>query len=346
MASTIKTIIKQFGGRFFRNVFTSCPAFRNVQIIVMYHRILEDNPRELHDPGLFVRAYMFELHIQELLEFFEPTPLQSVNVGKLRIGRSFAITFDDGWIDNYEIALPILKKYHVPATVFVSPALIGTESCFWFESLYNLANVAMANDIEGTFIEYFHDLVPSWSPPSLSPKHLSTLTTALKDFSGNRLDALVARAYSRLGIRPSSIRTIMDWNQLSEMGAHGITFGSHGLNHHILHSLTSDLKRKEIFKSLEILQNRGIPTIPLFSYPNGYWEAESIAMVCEAGYERALTTHLGYNTSQTHPFLLNRISLHEEISHTPDLFWFRVFQALWAGSRPHRNDINAKCVLT
>jgi hypothetical protein len=75
---------------------------------------------------------------------------------------------------------------------------------------------------------------------------------------------------------------------------------------------------------------------PVFSFPNGNWDAESIRYLMEAGYVAAVTTQPGFNTSATCPFLLNRIGLHEYISDTPDLLWFSIFQSILAGSKSLR----------
>ena len=120
---------------------------------------------------------------------------------------------------------------------------------------------------------------------------------------------------------------IIDWGHVSEMGQYGITFGSHGLHHYILTTLDNTLKKVEIAESLNKLKKKTNATIPVFSYPNGDWDKASIDLIMEAGYLGALTTKLGCNNYQTPPYLLNRIGLHEYISHTPDLFWFRIFQA-------------------
>jgi peptidoglycan/xylan/chitin deacetylase (PgdA/CDA1 family) len=107
-----------------------------------------------------------------------------------------------------------------------------------------------------------------------------------------------------------------------------MTFGSHGVNHRILTFLGSTTKRKEIVQSMEMLRNRNIPVVPWFSYPNGNWDEESVRLLSEAGYKGATTTQLGCCHQKNNPFLMSRVGLHDFISHTPSLLWFRLFQAI------------------
>ena len=290
------------------------------------------NPNGLYDPSLFVSSKSFEMHIKEVKKVFSIVPLETVFTSKINIGKLCTITFDDGWLDNYSIAFPILLKYQLPATIFLTVALVGTNQCFWFENLMSLANSSIENGIEHKFINYFHNLVSSLNPAKLSLNYLLQLISALKVFSGYTLDNLIIRAHIELGISPITKKAIINWNQALEMGQYGITFGSHGLHHWILNKLDNRLKRKEIFESLNLLQNNGIKTIPFFSYPNGNWDKESIDILYESGYSGGLTTQIGYNNLHTYPFLLNRVGIHEYISDCPDLFWFRIFQSIFAGS--------------
>ena len=124
----------------------------------------------------------------------------------------------------------------------------------------------------------------------------------------------------------------MNWEEIYEMGQHDISFGSHGLNHYILPTLNYELKKKEIVESFEKLHEKGVNIAPFFSYPNGDWDDDSASLVSSTGYKGALTVKLGWNTSNSDPYSLNRIALHEYISSSAPLFWFRIFQAVMAGN--------------
>jgi peptidoglycan/xylan/chitin deacetylase (PgdA/CDA1 family) len=325
---TIKNTIKQASGEVFKYLFPLLPSLRNILIILMYHRIVEKAPAGLYDPNLVVKASAFEMHIKEVTKLFKIIPLQNLNQTKKITGRLCVVTFDDGWLDTYTTAFPILKKYHIPATVFVPAAMIGSNHCFWFESLFNLANQAIISRKEQMFIKYFHTLVPSLAPAVLSTNYLLKLSSSLKRFPAETLNQAVFEAYVRLGIKQPNKRILMDWHQISEMEQHGITFGSHGLQHYILPTIDQNQKKREIFESFEILQNKVVKTVPFFCYPNGDWDEESITFLSHAAYLGALTTNIGYNTYKTNRFLMNRIGFHAYFSQHPDMFWFRILQSL------------------
>jgi peptidoglycan/xylan/chitin deacetylase (PgdA/CDA1 family) len=332
LCRAMKRIVKQSCGRIFQHLLSLRPKRDNIHLILMYHRVLERVPRGLYDPGLFVTASTFEMHLNEIARWFDIVPLEQALQNKEERGRLCTITFDDGWIDNYQTAFPILKEHHVPATIFVPVKLVGSDHFFWWESLFHLANRAVESRAEQAFVGHFHDLVPLWNPPLLSQNSLGSLAAELKALPAGRLDDLMREAHTVLHISPPSQRTIINWSQIREMGQCGITFGSHGLRHYILTTLDNRMKKEEILRSRELLENRGIPTVPFFSFPNGDWDQESVALMSMAGYRGGLTTRDGYNDHDSDPFLLNRVGLHECISATPDLFWFRILQSIVAGS--------------
>lgn len=89
-------------------------------LILNYHRIF---------PGNHIDPKLFEQHIKILKNNFDPITLEQAvfyKKNKKAKKQSFAITFDDGWVDNFLYAYPILKKYNVPATIFVPTKLINS----------------------------------------------------------------------------------------------------------------------------------------------------------------------------------------------------------------------------
>src|ERR1700722_18178605 len=101
----------------------------------MYHRI-GDAPC---DPwGLSVHPERFEQHLQRLRRFAEPTPLRHI-AAALESGdssrRAIAITFDDGYADNLHIAAPLLARYDIPSTIFVTTGYIDAPREFWWDEL-------------------------------------------------------------------------------------------------------------------------------------------------------------------------------------------------------------------
>jgi peptidoglycan/xylan/chitin deacetylase (PgdA/CDA1 family) len=329
MKST-KELIKTIAGFSFQKLSAVLPFRKDLRLIFMYHRVVERLPAGVHDPAMFVTVNTLEMHIREMSRHFEIVPIDDVIAGTAGGTRVCSFTFDDGWHDNYDSAFAVLKKYRVPATIFIPVNMVSLPQAFWFENLWKLASQIGSHYLRELFIAYFKNHAHSWHPTDIGPEQIADLVEKLKNLPAEELDTIVMKAYERLGIELLPSNTIMKWEQIREMSRHGITFGSHGLHHNILTQLSSDAKCEEVAKSLDVLQRADIAATPFFSYPNGNWDAEAVSFVKQAGYRGAVTTELGFNATSTDPYLLKRIALHEDISHTSSLLWFRLFQALVA----------------
>jgi peptidoglycan/xylan/chitin deacetylase (PgdA/CDA1 family) len=104
---------------------------RKKGVVLMYHRVLDDAEisATIH-PGMYVTRRTFGRHLEYLSEKYQVLTLQEIGewvLGKRESPKKTpcAITFDDGWVDNYHHAFPLLQAYGVPATIFVITNQIG-----------------------------------------------------------------------------------------------------------------------------------------------------------------------------------------------------------------------------
>ncbi len=326
-----KKMLKNILGFVLKRTYFEYCLPRNANLILLYHRVLPSLPSGFYEPGLVVRASTLAMHLEQVRKLYEIVPLLTLTQNMNKKNGLCAITFDDGWIDTYEIAFPILKRLKVPATVFLSTGLIGKKNPFWFDNLITLANVMIEKKSQSDFIQYFNRLFPSWNPETLTNNCIGSLIAHMKSLPSNSLEGIISAAYCIMGIKNGHAQAIISWEHISEMERSGITFAPHGSNHFILPTLNRDVKREEILTPLQMLYEKGVHAIPIFSYPNGTWDEESMTLVAKGGYEGAVTTRLGYVGKRTNPFLLNRIDIHESSSNTHSMFWFRIFQSIIAG---------------
>ena len=325
-----KELIKTIAGFSFQQLLAVLPHRNDLRLIFMYHRVADKLPSGLHDPALFVTANTLEMHIREISRYFQIVPIDDIIAATGAAKRICAFTFDDGWHDNYDSAFAVLKKYRVPATIFIPVNMVSLSQPFWFQNLWELASQVVVHNHRELFIDYFRNYVPSWKRKGIGLEQVSDLANELKKLPADKLNEIVLKGYEWIGINPSTSDSIMKWDQIREMGRHGITFGSHGLHHNILTQLSYDAKCEEVAKSLDVLHNAGVAVSPFFSYPNGDWDTDAVSLVKQTGYKGAVTTELGFNVLSTNPYLLKRVALHEDISHTSSLLWFRIFQAIMA----------------
>jgi peptidoglycan/xylan/chitin deacetylase (PgdA/CDA1 family) len=105
---------------------------RNAAVVVAFHRIHETDPSD----SLSVDAAAFERHCRFFSRHFDVVPLRDLVhrlTNRLRVDRHLAITFDDGYRDNYENARPVLEKLSLPATFFVVTDWIGSSVVPWWD---------------------------------------------------------------------------------------------------------------------------------------------------------------------------------------------------------------------
>lgn len=326
MTNQSKKLIKLLIGIAFKNTLMRIPIV-SPQIIIMYHKVVQDLPEFIHDPNLYVSSDTLNMHLQELKKYFRVVTLTELMNNESEAKRLCAITFDDGWRDNFDFAFPVLKKNNVSATIFLPVNDIATANWFWFEHIFYLGNVLISDELSKIeFIHHFQAVVPQWFSETINIPSMLALVQDLKNQPSQAINAIISDAYSKFGIHPPCEKVLMDWKQVDKMGMNGITFGSHGLHHDILPLLDKKSQMKAICESLSILRDKTIYSIPYLSYPNGSWDTGIINIVKNAGYYGAATTKSGC-VERNNPYLLNRIGCSEHSSNTAGLLWFQIAKA-------------------
>jgi peptidoglycan/xylan/chitin deacetylase (PgdA/CDA1 family) len=283
---------------------------RGKAIILMYHRVLPaaEVSSTYVQPAMYVTSDTFERHLAFLKEHVEVVPLSDL-LEKWTTGtwdpsaRYCALTFDDGWLDNYRHAYPLLRAYAAPATIFLPTDLIGSGESLWSDRLGRL----LAARRRGTPDEWNADI-----------ERAKTLA------DGDRqqlIDALAADAGDD-GRQPT--RAFMNWDEVAEMSCNGISFGSHTATHADLTRLSPPALERELRAPLEVLRARAITTVPMLAYPNGDYTATVAAAAQAAGYRAALTTRPGLEDACPDLFALKRIAVHEDVSRSAASLSFHI----------------------
>lgn len=269
-------------------------------MILMYHRVLPQTDVDggFVQPGMYVTAETFERHLQFLTAHFELLTFHEL-LAKWDCGdwsdraRYCAITFDDGWADNYRHAWPLLRQYGAPATIFLPTDLIGSNACLWFD---RLAEILFRRG-RGTRDE--------WDAQIERAKHLSDAER----------DTLIDTLASEADERDASGRRFMTWEEVEEMSRDGIAFGSHTRSHANLTRLDGAALAAELRESLDALRARRINHVPVLAYPNGNCNRDVTRAAQAAGYRAAVTVRRGLERSfPLDRFRLKRISVHDDVT--------------------------------
>ena len=229
---------------------------------------------------------------------------------------SLVLTFDDGYRNNLTHALPILQRYHVPATFFVVPAYIKQQKPFWFDRLDYVLQHA---EIDGRSLAVgdttIHFRGRSRNRLRESYRDLREAAKAIPDDVAmqRELEALTLQLEQESGMRLADTSgeddwaTILTWDGVRAAMAKQVTIGSHTVDHVRLGLVSLDTARDQLLRSREMIEREvGVPC-RYFCYPNGSFTEPIANLVQECGYEAAVTTEEGVNRLGENLMMLRRL---------------------------------------
>jgi peptidoglycan/xylan/chitin deacetylase (PgdA/CDA1 family) len=275
--------------------------------VLAYHRIVNADPLQ----ELCVSPDLFDLQVALLASAFRIISLEEA-VMRLEKGdlesHCVALTFDDGWRDNYVHAFPVLKKYAVPATIFVTSDAISSGRFSWYEFDDAILQTSAASiDLE----PYGLGRLPLRNA-RLRSAAVDRLHGILKDMEHSQRQEVAESVIRRYG-RPVGSRIMLNWEELREMMASGlVAVGGHTISHPILTRISAEEARREISGCKTIVEeNLGRP-VRFFAYPNGTpadINRQLADLVREAGYVAAFGMTAGPNYSLEERFSLRRTAI-------------------------------------
>lgn len=334
--SRLKSWVRQGAADVYARVPGCLDVLRGKATIVTYHRVLPsaDVHEQCVQPGMYVSPEVFERHVGflasrfHLLRFSELLALWDAGCWDPS-ARYCVITFDDGWLDTYQHAWPILRRYRAPATVFLPTAYIGTDRWFWPDRLAMVMRSHLCEDLSSqkSHVRRLLDAFPWLTPVSgaFERGDTDTVIERCKEQGQNQIDACLTQWADALAIRFPAYRLLMNWEEAGAMSSAGVEFGSHSVSHRIMTTLSHSDVAKEADESMSILRQNGLNPIPVFCYPNGNWSPLVAESVQAAGYRAAVTTQFGYEGAQPASwFGLKRINMHEGITHNESLLAFHL----------------------
>jgi peptidoglycan/xylan/chitin deacetylase (PgdA/CDA1 family) len=227
--------------------------------------------------------------------------------------RSLALTFDDGYNDNYEHAFPILKGYRIPATFFVVTDAMGGKLRLWWdevsEAIRCLSNDSRAGNgkhsgFPNRLVPFVERLASGRDSRAVSQELVWCLNDLPLDERSRLLEALMELTNLPSKQRPDLMLT---WEQVRELYHSGMQIGSHTRTHAFVDELGEEQLYAEIMGSVQILQQQlGMPTT-LFAYPRGRGGEAVEKFLEEVGIQVAVTTESGYNEPTANCLRLKRL---------------------------------------
>ena len=287
--------------------------FQNRALVLMYHRIYSP----VTDPWqISVSPENFRAHMQVLRDHYRVVSVdelvRQVQSGYIENG-CVALTFDDGYRDNFETAKPLLEEYAIPATFFITDSYLDSKLPFWWDELehiivhtpklpptfsvpisgkamhYDLGDEAELNDE----LRARHAGYKSKAPPTLRTRLYIRLfevfTPLLTDEQQRLLDDI--REWAGLDREQTRLDSGMSTRQLRSLSKHELfTIGGHSRTHPALSSHPAEVQNSEILENKRFLEAALDKTVTQFAYPSGRFDDSTVMLLEEHGYTAAFTT--------------------------------------------------------
>lgn len=291
-------------------------------VILAYHRVLPKGHPDLHfeQPGMYVLPETLGMHLRALRMHFEIVDLgdwiRRSKDGDSLPNRACAITFDDGWKDNFDYGLPVLVREQVPATVFLVSDLIGGNYEFWPNRLARLlvAHRARGAALPSPLASFLLKAGVSLDGHTNQTSDIDAAIVACKSQADATMIALLDEVEPR-AVRDVKPRSLLNLAEIEAMRDSGfVRYGSHSRRHtRLVPGLAPHQLRDEVYGSRHRLQQVIRGDVELFCYPNGDYSSEALAAVRSA-YEAAVITRAGWNQRETDVHMLKRVSIHEDVA--------------------------------
>jgi peptidoglycan/xylan/chitin deacetylase (PgdA/CDA1 family) len=295
---------------------------RGALTIITFHRVLpRDLLRTYPLSGIAMTPEQLELLLVELCRFFQVGSViegfRAWKRGESSAQPRLALSFDDGALDNFEHARPVLEKLGLRATFYIPVKNIEERRPLWhdrlgFALLRAAGAVRRANGIDfdallapfGASVGSFAAILPDDALRIAADgvARAKQLPLAERERSIDALTAAVG------GDPVPPFAGMMTWDQVRQLHRAGHEIGSHSLSHAILPELPDGRVKREVEASRRELSNAIAAEVPSFCYPNGSYDPRVVGAVQAAGYECAVTTRWGLNRQQP-PFELARCDM-------------------------------------
>ncbi len=287
---------------------------KNKISVLTYHGITGDY-NSVND-FCFVSAGEFEKQMKYLLKHFDIIGAEDAYLNNYDNKKPVAvITFDDGFFNNFSHAFPVLKKYKIPATVFLSTNLIESNDTIWFCKIIQMIESSKEKEIfwEGEKL----------SIDSCNDKRLtsSKIQASIKKLNPSEIESAINKIFKLGDIYTDYSDTLFGMltrNAIKEMqDSHLITFGAHTHNHTILSKLSKDESQKEISDSLQEVQKITGKRCNMFAYPNGGvddYNSDHKSLLNKLNVSLAFSMKDGLSSRQDDYFEIKRLFISSHIN--------------------------------
>lgn len=281
--------------------------------ILMYHSVMAEPAQHADSLGGIIHSESdFRAQMELLARDYQPVGLDEVvnrlNAGRNLSSRSVVITFDDGYTDNYEVAMPILNQIGIPATFYITVECVEKRKLPWPSRL----RFAFRTTKRPAWID---QRAKSWDLRTTDSREQAYLASCddCCQLAGAAQEDFVTRIENELQSRvPEEWGSLMmNYEQARGLANKGHIVGSHTMTHPNMAHVNERNAEIELAESKRRLEIALKMAVPHFSYPcpalTPHWSERTVAQSRAAGYASAMTTNGGIVRSGDNPLSLKRI---------------------------------------
>ncbi len=257
-------------------------------LILMYHRVSPEKGESLLIP---LPPDIFEEQMKVISKKYKvvflrelPALLKDKSKSNEKI---LILTFDDGYKDNYVYAYPILKKYNIPATIFISSSYINNQKNFWWDQIYQIIKNLRIKKLT------LNGIISCPLKTEADKECCAfSLVEKLKKLPLAETTSLIEQLIKKYELRLDENTNVMLWEDINKMDENIVDIGAHTVNHTMLSILNPKMIEYEIIQSKKDIENNTSREAITFSYPYGTSESfnkEVINVVKQNGFCCAVT---------------------------------------------------------
>jgi peptidoglycan/xylan/chitin deacetylase (PgdA/CDA1 family) len=288
--------------------------------ILRYHSVNDDRAwlRDYMQASLVVTPELFERQLAFLTRRYRIVSIgemaeQMRSRGGVDSG-SVAITFDDGYEDNYRLAFPILRKYGAAATFYITTGTVADVRVLW---TVGLRRAIRSCDEQSVSLSFLGERSIDLSTDTSKEATIKMITGIGKRCKVDELQSILAEVYEETGRSPQAEppprRIMLNWDEIREMHGAGMTMGAHTHSHYNLPSLDTSDVAHEVVSSRRAIEEELQAPVEHFAYPNGrtdrHCDARVAKIVAVAGFGSAVTSLAGPVSSRFSLYCMPRMGV-------------------------------------
>ena len=261
--------------------------------ILIFHRVLAQPDALFPEEG---DAQRFDRLMAMVARTFRVLPLElaAAQLARRELPpRALAITFDDGYADNHDVALPILQRHGLTATFFVATGFLDGGR-MWNDTVIECLRRTTADDVD--LREFGLPVLPLRSAAQRRAA-IDQLLPTIKYQTPAQREPLLHRLHVMCGAPPLPTDLMMRGEQVRALRLAGMGIGAHTVRHPILCSLPDAEAEREITQGREQLETLIDAPVTTFAYPNGKpgrdYDERHARMVRRLGFAAAVSTETG-----------------------------------------------------